>query len=604
MTQEASYLPPEHKDLEKKLIVDLSISEAWKHVEYLTANAPQRLSGTPEEKLAVEYFRKTLEGYGVKPDVHEFDGLVSFPGDSELLILSPERRAIPSQAYAHITSTPLEGIEAEVVYVGSGGTRDYEGLDVRGKLTLAELSYAPPRPEKIRIAELHGAVGQIQMNWGMPDSKVLPLGTTKSVWGNPTPETIKMMPRIPAISISRADGLWLKGLCQRGTVKVWMRAEALRSWKPITEITGDIQGSAESEKFVLVGGHFDAWGGGVTCNATGNAMLLELARVFSKYRSYLRRGVRFAWWTAHETGIMEGSTWYVDNFWSDLNRNAVAYMNCDSPGMRDTTVYLCSSSAEAMKFHLETIRETFGPMPIQTRRPVKTGDQSFFGLGLPSIEGRTIHPKETVESLGGATLGWWYHSIQDTLDKADKGALETLMKAYAVLISRLCNSIVLPFDFVPLADEFIKVLSEINERCNKVLPLRNAIRLAEALRERAVKLNAEIAATLEKCRNTDLRRERQMEGRIRALNCCLMRLSRILNPINYTLVGRYDQDTYGSSDLAQPVPILQPALRLAGLNPNTSEFRALKTKLVRENNKVCDALEDAVSVIESTLERL
>lgn len=604
MAHEASYLPPEQRDLEKRLIVELSVSEAWKHVEYLTANAPQRLSGTPEERLAVDYFKKTLEGYGIRPNVYEFDGLVSFPGDSELRILSPERRTIPCQAYAHIASTPLDGIEAELVYVGSGGIRNYEGLDVKGKITLAELSYAPPRPEKIRIAELHEAIGQIQMNWGMPDSKVLPLGTTKSVWGNPTPETVKNMPRIPAISVSRADGLWLKELCQRGAVKVWMRAEALRSWKPILQIAGDVQGSAESEKFVLVGGHFDAWGGGVTCNATGNAMLLELARVFSKYKSDLRRSIRFAWWTAHETGIMEGSTWYVDNFWSDLHKNAIAYMNCDSPGMKDTTIYLCSNSAETMKFHLQTIRETFGPIPIQMKRPAKTGDQSFFGLGLPSIEGRTIHPKETIESLGGATLGWWYHSIQDTLDKADQGTLETLMKAYVVLISRLCNSIILPFDHVPLADEFIKTLSEIDQSCNKVLPLGNTIRLAEALRDRTVKLNEQIAATLEKCHTMSARLEPEMEGRIRALNSCLMRLSRILNPIDYTLVSRYDQDTYGSSHLGQPIPILQPALQLAGLDPNTPEFRTLKTKLVRENNRVCDALEEGIEVMDSTFQRL
>jgi len=279
-------------------------------------------------------------------------------------------------------------------------------------------------------------------------------------------------------------------------------------------------------------------------------------------------------------------------------------MNCDSPGMKDTTIYLCSNSAETMKFHLQTIRETFGPIPIQMKRPAKTGDQSFFGLGLPSIEGRTIHPKETIESLGGATLGWWYHSIQDTLDRADQGTLETLMKAYVVLISRLCNSIILPFDHVPLADEFIKTLSEIDQSCNKVLPLGNTIRLAEALRDRTVKLNEQIAATLEKCHTMSARLEPEMEGRIRALNSCLMRLSRILNPIDYTLVSRYDQDTYGSSHLGQPIPILQPALQLAGLDPNTPEFRTLKTKLVRENNRVCDALEEGIEVMDSTFQRL
>jgi len=45
-------------------------------------------------------------------------------------------------------------------------------------------------------------------------------------------------------------------------------------------------------------------------------------------------------------------------------------------------------------------------------------------------------------------------------------------------------------------------------------------------------------------------------------------------------------------------------LQLAGLDPNTPEFRTLKTKLVRENNRVCDALEEAIEVIDSTFQRL
>jgi hypothetical protein len=39
--------------------------------------------------------------------------------------------------------------------------------------------------------------------------------------------------------------------------------------------------------------------------------MIELAREFSKYKGKLRRGL----WTAHETGTMVGSAWFVDRHW-------------------------------------------------------------------------------------------------------------------------------------------------------------------------------------------------------------------------------------------------------------------------------------------------
>lgn len=38
----------------------------------------------------------------------------------------------------------------------------------------------------------------------------------------------------------------------------------------------------ESEDYILISGHYDSWHKGATDNATANALMLEMARIFSK----------------------------------------------------------------------------------------------------------------------------------------------------------------------------------------------------------------------------------------------------------------------------------------------------------------------------------
>jgi len=82
-----------------------------------------------------------------------------------------------------------------------------------------------------------------------------------------------------------------------------------------------------------------------------------------------------------------------------------------------------------------------------------------------------------------------------------------------------------------------------------------------------------------------------------------MRLSRIMNPVNYTLRGRYDQDYYGA-EYVQPIPILRPVAELASMNPDAEEYKTLKTKLIRARNKVSDTIQEAAFTAEYATEKL
>ncbi len=100
-----------------------------------------------------------------------------------------------------------------------------------------------------------------------------------------------------------------------------------------------------------MGGHSCGWDVGVTDNGTGDAAMLELARILWQHRDQLGRGVRICWWPGHSHGRYSGSTWYADTFFADLADNCLAYHNIDSPGVRGATRYVARhTSAETQRF--------------------------------------------------------------------------------------------------------------------------------------------------------------------------------------------------------------------------------------------------------------
>lgn len=239
---------------------------------------------------------------------------------------------VASEGRVAVEPTRDGGETAELVDVGAGAITDYEGKDVSGKFVLAEVSYAPATPEKARIAASMGAAGIILMNWGKDTGTEIPWRALKSVWGNPTPETWHDMPRIAGISISRRDGIMLRGLLKKGAVHVHASLTSRRVWRTLYQPLAWLHApetAPERDQFVIVSGHLDSWDPGVTDNIAGMSVMMEIARNLSQCRDMLRRSLVFCFWNGHEVAEAAGSTHFVDSHWERINRDAVAYINID-----------------------------------------------------------------------------------------------------------------------------------------------------------------------------------------------------------------------------------------------------------------------------------
>ncbi len=587
-------------EFERGVLADVSKERCWGHVEWFAAQG-EKLSGTPVNEKAVDYILETLKGIGVEASAPGFQAWLGFPDlfGAEVKVLEPEEKALDCVALAQCASASVEG---EMVFVEGGGLGDYEGVNARGKIVLVDFSKPPARPWKNYVAGvLKGAVGQIVISHAGP-KRALNRGTVKSVWGNPIPENVDDVGRIPVVNVCREDGEYLQRLLERGPVRVNMKAEGLRGFYEVRQPMARVAGSAS--QFVLLGSHMDAWGAAATCNALGCASTLEAARLMMKHRGRLRRGLELLWFQGHETGIMSGSTWYVDNHWDDLTANCVAYLNNDTTSMIHSTVYTADGDPVLRDFLVDTVRELAETEGVPFREPGgryfprKYGDQSFYGVGVPSARVQMGFTPEGREAVGPGG-GWWYHSEHDTLDKCDPETMYMAEKAQTLVLLRLCTLPVLPYRIERLADWTLDALNEIDELGKGSLSLGDLKERAADFKERASMLNEATSRLAERLEEG----AKGLKEEKKAANGYMMRVSRVMNPVNNTLRGRYDQDYYGA-EYVQPIPILRPVSELAALNPDSTEYKTLRTKLVRARNIVSDALREAVSITEYAVEKI
>lgn len=575
----------------EQLLRELDAGISLQHVEWLTQNTPHRVSGMGQDRKAAEYICKTLEAYGCdKTKILEYETYNSRPGTSELTLLEPEQRRIESLPCCHVEATPAGGAEYEVVYVGPGAESDYTGKDVAGKAVLVEVSYAPATPEKAMIACQKGASAIICMNWGPPEKELICMRGLKGVWGNPTPDTYGNIPKIIGCSITRKDGERLRDMCLMGkTVRVHLHVTAERIWEKLPQPIGIIRGTEEPEKFLLVSAHLEAWEPGATDNATGNATLLEMARILAKHRDKLRRSICFVFWNGHEIAEASGSTWFVDYFWDEISENCIGYINVDSTGMIEAEQYQASASRELWDFAAETVKYAIGE-DIQAAEMGKIADQSFFGIGVPTIFGHMSFTEEVLEKYHGATFGWWNHTAEDGLDKVSRENMERDNRVQLIVALLFLNSKILPYNFTVTAQDIQRKLTEMKPVSDGIIDISNLTDLASRLCRNVEKLNSIIEMEKQKEENS---------GYAQLINRVLMKLSRTLTGAFYSASSRYAQDSYSLSVLQKPVPLLYPLYEMHEMEETSLEYRLQYTQMLRNRNMLADALRTANEFIES-----
>ena len=564
------------RETEKDLIGKISMERLMADTAYLAEM--DRESCSPGEERAVEYFRKVMQGLGLEVSIQYIENYLSLPVSSSVEVLSPEPMLLKGLTPSFSANTPPQGLELEMTAWDPG---DPEAM--KGKAVLRPGLAAPVPSGKM---ECGGVAAQVWINWGeLPNNS-----TVTTIWGHPVPETAHLIPKTPVVSLGKSQGEMLMALCRKGPVKVRIRTELEVGFKKVPLAVADLPGAAEPDKYVLFNAHIDAWHKGATDNATANACMLEAARILAPQREKLVRGVRFIWWSGHSQGRYSGSTWYVDHHWEDLHKNAICHFNADCLGCKGATDYsYVECTAELYDLGREIYRLYTGQDP-RYERVGHAGDNSFWGVGLPSLyllASHTPPPDDGREVIVGG-LSWFWHTEADTIDKVDPDIFLTDVKIYLATLWRLCTEKILPMNFAPVVEELGGLLRNLRTEAGGSFDLAPAFAALDELASAVSKLNAitkELAAD-----------NAEYGGKARLADRCLMGLSRLLMPINYTSVSRFDFDL---ATEIPPLARLRPLAKLASLDPASEEFKFLERKMLRELNRLCHALNGSVELIRS-----
>ena len=534
----------------------------------------ERPSGSPGENAAIDTIVATLEAHGVPVLVHELSAYASDPVSATVSIPGTDF-APPAITMAY--SAASAGTVGEVVdlgtladlprlEVGTGERLVVEGEefgadlpDLSGRVAIVD---GQPRNVPTIALERMGAAAVVFVN---PEERLNELIVT-STWGSPSLMNHHRLPRIPVAQIMRSAGEELRTRMAGGPVELRVETEVATGWKTMRLAIATIEPpGAGNAPYVVLGGHIDGWYHGATDEAASNAAMLSLALAFHDVRDRLRHGLVVAWWPGHSNARYAGSTWYADEFFTDLRARGLAYMNIDGVGQVGARTFGASASEAFQPFASHVVAETQG-VEISPSRPGRNSDQAFNGVGLPLIQFNHTRLAED----GGY---WWWHTAEDTYDKIDGDVLKTDTDIYAHALAGMLAGGRYP---VSLAAQ--------------VGALEAAIAARDAAAGGALRLDRHLGDRMDRLRRVaaDLD-ERADAGGIGAVD--LVAFLRPLHRVMYVPLNDYHPDPGVSLG---PLPGLAPARILVDEEAGSDRRGFAVPVLARERNRLIEAVDEAL----------
>ena len=573
---------------ERRLLDEVSLSAPWELVETFAGTHRWR----PEDvNRGVDLLVERIARLGVPVTVHQPEIYLSVPLSASVEAGGVTHRAKPPSS---CLSVP-EGRSAKLVYLAANPkalrsySRDVQELfggsiaseaeareKVAGKIVITE---GFGNPALTSLIEEWGGVGLIAANPGVD----IHWGTCTTIWGTPDLDDWPRKPKIPVVAVNKESGIALKAVAAAGGTAT-IRTEMQEGFFPQKIPVVDIPGTDGTGDFVLLHGHLDSWEVGVGDNATGDATLLEIARVFWKNRASLKRGVRIAWWPGHSTGRYAGSTWFADAFAIELDEHCVAQVNCDSPGCRwATSFHQTTTMSETAALVERAIKDIVPDAHFVSKRPNQAGDFSFNNIGISgfymlssTMPEALRHEKNYYDVSGcGGNIAW--HTENDTIEIADRDNLLRDIRIYLLSVLRVANADILPVDFTATADEFLTTITRYQTAAGDHADLGPARAATEEFRGAVARLGG---SKLPAAR----------------VNAVLKGLQRILVPINFTRAPRFAHDP---AITTPPLPGLAVAMELAQHQGRMLGFA--KTQLLRGQNRYVAALRAAKRLVDEAI---
>ncbi len=434
-------------------------------------------------------------------------------------------------------------VTGPLIYVNFGNREDYEQLDrmgisVKGAIVIARYG-GGWRGVKPKVAAEHGAVGCIiysdpkedgyhegddypdggwrprfgvqrgsVMDTDYPGDPLTPgVGATSDAKRLEVKDA-KTITKIPVLPISYSDaGPLLAALKGRvapegwrgglpipyhigpGPAKVHLKVESNWDLQPIYDVIAILHGSND-QQWVLRGNHHDAWVNGAEDPISGQAALLEEARMLGELHHQgwtPKRTIVYCAWDGEEPGLL-GSVEWVETHINELKQRAVAYINSDSNsrgflypgGTQDLQTFVSGVARDVEDpetkmsvFERSHLHAIAAAKDTEERKDLrKRNDLIVHALGDGS-DYTAFQDFAGVSSLnlgfGGEDDGTQYHSVYDDFYwythfvDTDFAYGHALAQMSGSAVMRLADAEIIPLDYAPQAEAIGKYEGELEK---------------------------------------------------------------------------------------------------------------------------------------------
>ena len=401
----------------------LADSAAYNRLAYLVDTFGPRFSGTDNLERAIDWIleemqRDSLENVrGEKVMVPRW-----VRGDEALTLLEPREEALQVLGLGGSVGTGAEGIEADVLVVGSFDELDRRRDEAEGKIVLYNVPFTTyGQTVQYRVA---GA------NQAAEAGAVASLVRSVGPFSMATPHTGVMrydedVRQIPHAAITVEDAMMLQRMQDRGQplrLRLQMGAETLPD-VPSRNVVAEIVGREKPGEVVVLGGHIDSWdvGQGAMDDGGGCVAAWEAVRLMKKLGLRPRRTVRVVLWTNEENGL-RGGEGYRDQHEEELADHVLA-IESDAGTFKPTGFgFTGTPEAYAIVQEIGRLLE-----PIEASTITRGGGGADIGpmrpYGVP-LMGLAVDSEKYF---------WYHHTPADTIDKLDPGELARCVAAMAVM---------------------------------------------------------------------------------------------------------------------------------------------------------------------------
>ncbi len=476
-----------------------SVNVLTTHARFLSSEKlTGRGIDTPGITVARDYIAGEFARLGLTPGGDNGSYLQSFDVATGVRVNQPTSLTLDNRPALTLNQdwTPLgfsasKKIEAPVVFAGYGitikeyGYDDYRDIDAKGKIVIV-LRYEPPPKHanspfrnypnnslhaalrtKANNARDHGAVGMILVDLHHQDNAKGELISTKnSLWRGGTGLVAVQAGRAPIENWLESHGVSLTELRGKidseekpasmevpaSTVKLEVNLEEIR--QPTENVVAVLPGSDPYLKNdgVVIGAHYDHIGfghygtrtsstegqihHGADDNASGTAVLLDLARQLSESDIKPARTVVFAAFSAEELGLF-GSRHYVNHPAVPLF-STKAMINLDMVGrLRDGRVTVFGTrTAQEFSGIVKSAATELGLEIGESDGIGRSDHMAFYSKKIPALHFFTgVHSD--------------YHAPGDTWDKLNLEGMAKISELVLATIRSIVNTNA-PLNFVSL----------------------------------------------------------------------------------------------------------------------------------------------------------